>query len=262
MMLEEESNDLGFTSKMTFPISAWMEKEGHIMKSWNRRFFVLDGTTKSVIYYSDSTKNDKKGEIVLNRHAGCSIEPDRPDHKFLMNVAGSKRGSVTTTLLSFESEKSRKTWYDAIMEISQGIEVRVADIIPDSFRLELPMRITYSSNPAKNGVTSPSRRASLNPVAIVSNGNLIPPSVTVSEPSISYSSNDSMFHHEFYTLIMADPDMPSRKNPAMREFIHWMVCNIPGNDVLKGTTVIPYLGPSPVLNSGDHFMLQLSIAKF
>jgi phosphatidylethanolamine-binding protein (PEBP) family uncharacterized protein len=35
-------------------------------------------------------------------------------------------------------------------------------------------------------------------------------------------------------LTVADPDAPSRVNPTMREWHHWLVVNIPGNDVKKG----------------------------
>jgi phosphatidylethanolamine-binding protein (PEBP) family uncharacterized protein len=31
-----------------------------------------------------------------------------------------------------------------------------------------------------------------------------------------------------YTLLMVDPDAPSPDNPAMREWLHWIVTNIPG----------------------------------
>ena len=41
-------------------------------------------------------------------------------------------------------------------------------------------------------------------------------------------------HHTFYTIVMADPDAPSRKNPTKREWLHWMVVNIPGNKLNMG----------------------------
>uniref|UniRef100_A0A383WGT2 Phosphatidylethanolamine-binding protein n=1 Tax=Tetradesmus obliquus TaxID=3088 RepID=A0A383WGT2_TETOB len=49
-----------------------------------------------------------------------------------------------------------------------------------------------------------------------------------------------------HTLIMVDPDAPSPDNPAMREWLHWIVANIPaGGDVSKGFTVTEYAGPTP-----------------
>lgn len=42
----------------------------------------------------------------------------------------------------------------------------------------------------------------------------------------------------YYTLLMVDPDAPSRSNPKNREFRHWLVTNIRGNDVQKGDEII------------------------
>ena len=38
----------------------------------------------------------------------------------------------------------------------------------------------------------------------------------------------------FYTLMMVDPDVYSRKNATLREFIHYMVVNIPSDRVWEG----------------------------
>jgi hypothetical protein len=36
--------------------------------------------------------------------------------------------------------------------------------------------------------------------------------------------------NSFYTLVMSDPDAPSRSNPKMREWRHWVVGNIHGGN--------------------------------
>nr|DBA33998.1 TPA: hypothetical protein GDO54_001608 [Pyxicephalus adspersus] len=62
---------------------------------------------------------------------------------------------------------------------------------------------------------------------------------------------------KLYTLIMVDPDAPSRSNPIHRFWRHWLVTNIPG-DVLQrgkevmGTIASPYYPPSPPANTGYH----------
>ncbi|KAG0360901.1 hypothetical protein BG005_009620 [Podila minutissima] len=54
-----------------------------------------------------------------------------------------------------------------------------------------------------------------------------------------------------YTLIMTDPDAPSRKFPKLREYLHWVVSNIPAPapgqpaDLAKGVVLSPYMGPAP-----------------
>lgn len=49
----------------------------------------------------------------------------------------------------------------------------------------------------------------------------------------------------FYTLCMTDPDAPSRQEPKFREWHHWLVVNIPGNDISKGETLSEYVGSGP-----------------
>lgn len=49
-----------------------------------------------------------------------------------------------------------------------------------------------------------------------------------------------------------DPDAPSRQAPASREFVHWLVVNIPGDQVAKGDTLAEYVGSGPPKGSGLH----------
>jgi phosphatidylethanolamine-binding protein (PEBP) family uncharacterized protein len=48
-----------------------------------------------------------------------------------------------------------------------------------------------------------------------------------------------------YTLLMVDPDAPSPGDPKFRNFLHWMVINIPVVDIKRGEVVVEYMGPSP-----------------
>ena len=51
--------------------------------------------------------------------------------------------------------------------------------------------------------------------------------------------------HNYYTIIMVDPDAPSSTNPIYRYWLHWLIIN---ND----DTIILYNGPSPPKGSGNH----------
>ena len=72
---------------------------------------------------------------------------------------------------------------------------------------------------------------------------------------------------------MTDPDVPSRRNPTRREFVHWMRVNIPGSELRGGTDegeeegrvlvaggaedalgeeVYQYVGAGPPPNTGLH----------
>ena len=51
---------------------------------------------------------------------------------------------------------------------------------------------------------------------------------------------------------MTDPDAPSRSKPVGREWVHWVVGNIPGNDVAKGDHLKGYVGSGPPKGTGKH----------
>jgi len=53
------------------------------------------------------------------------------------------------------------------------------------------------------------------------------------------------------TLLMIDPDAPGPKAPTARNWLHWMVTNIPaGGGPADGDVVVAYAGPSPPI--GNH----------
>lgn len=55
-----------------------------------------------------------------------------------------------------------------------------------------------------------------------------------------------------YTLCMTDPDAPSRADPQYREWHHWLVVNIPGNQIASGDTLSQYIGSGPPQGTGFH----------
>lgn len=44
-----------------------------------------------------------------------------------------------------------------------------------------------------------------------------------------------------YTLVMVDPDAPSRKTPLVGEVLHWLIINI-HSKLSDGEEIVPYLG--------------------
>ena len=57
-----------------------------------------------------------------------------------------------------------------------------------------------------------------------------------------------------HPLIMVDPDAPSRADPKLREWQHWLVGNIPGSsrDAADGDVLSAYVGAGPPEGSGLH----------
>lgn len=56
----------------------------------------------------------------------------------------------------------------------------------------------------------------------------------------------------YYTLMMLDPDAPSREDPTFRQLRHWLVMNIPESFVESGDEVIEYLGSGAEAGTGLH----------
>lgn len=55
-----------------------------------------------------------------------------------------------------------------------------------------------------------------------------------------------------YTVVMTDPDAPSRKEPKFSEWRHWLVTDVPGSDVASGDVISDYVGSGPPLETGLH----------
>ena len=77
---------------------------------------------------------------------------------------------------------------------------------------------------------------------------------TQQAPVVTWAAEDDD-DEVLYTLVLTDPDSPSRVSAKEREVVHWVVANIPGgrlNSIKRGTEVLPYLGPAPAYSSGLH----------
>ncbi|XP_055714901.1 protein D3-like [Phlebotomus papatasi] len=82
----------------------------------------------------------------------------------------------------------------------------------------------------------------------VNYGNELTPTDVKDIPYVTWKAEPEAF----YTLILTDPDAPSRSEPAFREFKHWVVGNIPGNKVTEGVTIAEYIGSGPPKGTGLH----------
>ncbi|CEO95552.1 Phosphatidylethanolamine-binding protein [Plasmodiophora brassicae] len=80
-------------------------------------------------------------------------------------------------------------------------------------------------------------------------GEVIKPSQIQRPPKLHWKGDGT---DQLYTLLMVDPDAPSRTNPTRREWVHWIVVNIPGADVPQGKTLLEYAPPTPPAGTGLH----------
>ncbi|CAG2116489.1 unnamed protein product, partial [Medioppia subpectinata] len=79
-------------------------------------------------------------------------------------------------------------------------------------------------------------------------GNELTPTQVKNRPAVSWTADTG----SLYTLIMVDPDAPSRQDRAYGDVKHWLVINIPGDDVSNGHTLAEFVASGPPKDSGLH----------
>ncbi|XP_058058128.1 protein D2-like [Anopheles bellator] len=79
-------------------------------------------------------------------------------------------------------------------------------------------------------------------------GNELTPTEVKDKPTLHWDAKQDVL----YTVLMADPDAPSRSNPEMRSWKHWLVGNVPGAQIADGTVLADYIGSGPPQGTGLH----------
>ncbi|XBI59017.1 hypothetical protein VPH35_040155 [Triticum aestivum] len=69
----------------------------------------------------------------------------------------------------------------------------------------------------------------------ITNGSELRPSQVANQPTVQITGQPG----SLYTLVMVDPDVPSPSDPSQREYLHWLVTDIPERcDVSCGKKLI------------------------
>lgn len=76
---------------------------------------------------------------------------------------------------------------------------------------------------------------------LVQNKAILPFQNTQFEPQIKFNLEKD----KYYTIMMIDPDAPSKTNPKYKYFLHWLVVN-------TNNEIVDFVPPSPPIGSGLH----------
>jgi len=180
---------------------------------------------------------------------------------------------ATSSLISSSSSSERsatrfqpRTQTMSLGTIGQSVrdELKKSEIIPDvidDFHPSLLLQVSYPSS---------HQTANL--------GNTIKPSDAQDTPVIELHSSDAATHGSSYTLVLTDPDAPSREDPKWSEFCHWIATNVPltaasnsvpaeGNGAQSTSTqtaakglkeIVEYSPPAPPPKTGKHRYVLLA----
>eukprot|EP01018_Ginkgo_biloba_P019627 Gb_17505 [translate_table: standard] len=103
---------------------------------------------------------------------------------------------------------------------------RVIGDVLDMFVPSIDLAVTYSSRQVNNG-------CELKPSAVA-----MPPRVEIGGQE----------QGSYYTLVMTDPDAPSPSDPTLREYVHWIVTDIPATtSSAHGRELVGYEPPRPTI---------------
>lgn len=83
---------------------------------------------------------------------------------------------------------------------------------------------------------------------MVNLGAELTPTQVKDQPVVSWQSEPDVL----YTLLIAQPDLPTQEDQSLGEVRHWLIINIPDNSVSDGFAVAEYLGSGAPLGSGFH----------
>ncbi|XP_071506221.1 protein D3-like [Diadema antillarum] len=84
-------------------------------------------------------------------------------------------------------------------------------------------------------------------------GNELTPTQVHNKPTLKWRAEEGAL----YTILFTDPDSPTRNDPNRVEVVHWMVFNVPANDVSRGLEHAAYIESLPRENSGLHRYVYL-----
>lgn len=130
--------------------SGWGSKQGSKVKTWKKRFFVLNGT--EIVYYGGASGTDEKGRLRV-------VDVDfAPDLKNGLLIKGEKKGKTQVLKMKTATADESKLWFSKIKHA-----VAVADQLGDGVNRTLSYRTRSSSSNRSFPSSAASMAAAISP---------------------------------------------------------------------------------------------------
>ena len=111
--------------------SGYLEKQSHdMLQRWQRRWFVLDVSTKTITYYEDTSKISKKGQYTISNVNGNAPAMNGRPHMICVTGTNNK-----TLLMSASSASLKNGWVNAIQDALNGKSFSVSKDL-EAFNIE------------------------------------------------------------------------------------------------------------------------------
>ncbi|XP_072153879.1 uncharacterized protein [Bemisia tabaci] len=146
--------------------------------------------------------------------------------------------TVISTRVDFDYTLRRHGIIPDVIDIAPKFAIKISIMRHDSFddQIIFMFKISYKRNES------------------LRMGFKVDPALMQHVPWIAWPTEAGVF----YTLLMIDPDVPVRKNPAEAQRLHWLVGNIPRENPHHGETITSYIGPISPKNSDQLFYTKLN----
>jgi len=219
----------------------WVFKLSEYRLKWNKRYLSFDFDKKSLNFYTDDTRRNLRSSYELTKRSTADVLTVEEKSSTKMMISLSTLRDKKETMLHFQTETREELdkWYEIFQESLFGILIKQPKLCSKPFHNAYPLKITFTVNQL--------------PVE-VDNGRKLDPHFTDKPPIVVYET--ATRKQGYFTLIFINPDAPplttDEKAPAMyqRDFVHWVVVNIPENDVYAGHTVCQYIPACPIHATG------------
>lgn len=105
-------------------MESFLDKRGHNVKNWKKRYFVLNENRKVISYFMTSEKKNKKGSLKIMKVFELPARPDQPgkrEHRFDFHGQETSSRAEISICVAAESLDLKERWLEALHD---SIEIK------------------------------------------------------------------------------------------------------------------------------------------